>query len=168
MNINYEKCKKIISLLDSYFQNEENIAEVEYPSRRFARHERIAFGRRIRRLHRRILADHPPRALVHRPVRQHQSGYRLSLIHILPNSLWCAITHSWAIVADSCSTSPRLPVRLTLPLPGVSTDSVSYTHLEAESMSRNSPGSRTPAPPCYPTRPSPYPNPDGTYPPTRY
>lgn len=32
MNINYEKCKKIISLLDNYFQNEENIAEVEYPS----------------------------------------------------------------------------------------------------------------------------------------
>ena len=32
MNINYEKCKKIISLLDSYFQDEGSIAEVEYPS----------------------------------------------------------------------------------------------------------------------------------------
>ena len=50
--------------------------------RRFARHERIAFGRRIRRLHRRILADHPPRALVHRPVRQHQSGYRRRRAHL--------------------------------------------------------------------------------------
>ena len=32
MNINYEKCKKIISLLDSYFHDQGSIAEVEYPS----------------------------------------------------------------------------------------------------------------------------------------
>ena len=42
----------------------------------------------------------------------------------MPSSSWWAITHSWAIVADSFITAPRLPVRLTLPLPGVSTDSI--------------------------------------------
>ena len=42
----------------------------------------------------------------------------------IPSSSQWAMTHSWAIVADSFITSPRLPVRLTLPLPGVSTDSM--------------------------------------------
>ena len=36
----------------------------------------------------------------------------------MPSSLWWAITHSWAIVADSFITSPRLPVRLNLALAG--------------------------------------------------
>ena len=42
----------------------------------------------------------------------------------MPSSSPCALTHSSAIVADSFITSPRLPVIVRPPLPGVRMDSI--------------------------------------------
>ena len=51
--------------------------------RRFARIQGRAQPRRLHRLHRHVLADNAPGAHVHRPVLQHQPGYRRRRTHLL-------------------------------------------------------------------------------------